>query len=239
MEYTLQQRAELIVAVWFLAAAMLLVTAALIALVFGVRGLLKRRGASKNLNRTVTFSVYFVAAFFLFGAVIFLGIRAVDSGLLGFGENADHFLARDPPLSVADLMDINMDSYITRHSGDDSLLLGQYEVHQHVDWRQDQAPRGLPTIDYTVTEVKLSFLYGMCRETIYRSGMKYAEDFGYAYVESDPVPWGANRVWEKTGPDGYTWDQFLLCYDDRIVVIDFGWSPTPEQMAIVGEKLGG
>ena len=173
---------------WFLAAAMLLVTSALIAVLVGVRGLLKRRGASKNLNRNVTFSVYFIAAFVLFWAVIFFGVRAVTSGLLEFGENADHFLARDPPLSVADLMDIDMDSYIIRHSGDDSLLLGRYEVYQHVDRRQDQASRGLPTMDYTVTEVKLPFLYDMCLETIYRGEMKYAEDFGYTLAERDPTP---------------------------------------------------
>lgn len=226
---------------WFLAAAMLLETATLIAVVFGVRGLLKRRGAPKNLNRGVTFSSYFFVAPVLFGAVIFFGIRAVDSGLLEFrtDTNRSRFLADDPPLSVADLMDINMDSYMTRSSGDESFLLGQYEIHQHVDWRQDQAPRGLPTMDYTVTEVKLPILYDMCRETIFHGKMKYAEDFGYAYAESDPAPWGANRVWEKTDPDGHSWDQFLLCYDDRIIVIDFDWSPTPEQIAIVGEKLGG
>ena len=40
---------------WFLVAAMLLVTATLIALLIGVRSLLKRRGAPKNLNRNVTF----------------------------------------------------------------------------------------------------------------------------------------------------------------------------------------
>ena len=224
---------------WFLAAAMLLVTVALIAVLFGIRDLLKRWGASKNLNRNVTFSIYFIAVFVLVGTVIFFGVRAVTSGLLEFGKNADHFLAHDPPLSVADLMDIDMDGYMTRHSGDDSLLLGRYEVYQHVDWRQDQASRGLPTMDYTVTEVKLPFLYDLCQETIYRGEMKYAEDFGYEYVERDPTPWGANQVWEKVYLDGHSWDQFLLCYDGRIVVIDFDWSPTPEQMAVVREKLGG
>ena len=88
----------------FLVIAMLLMTAALISLLIGVRSLLKRRGAPKNLNRTVTFSVYFITAFVLFTAVIFFSIRAVGSGLLEFGENADHFLARNPPLSVADLL---------------------------------------------------------------------------------------------------------------------------------------
>ena len=94
-------------------------------------------------------------------------------------------------------------------------------------------------MDYTVTEVKLPFLYDMCRETVYRGEMKYAADFGYEYVERDPTPWGANQAWEKVYLDGSYCNRFLLCYEDQIIVIDFGWSPTPEQMAIVGEKLGG
>lgn len=114
----------------------------------------------------------------------------------------------------------------------------RYEVYQHVNWQQDQAPLGLPGMEYTVTGVKLPFLYDMCKEAAYRDQMKYAMDFGYTYVERDPSPWSANQVWEKTGPDGYSWDQFLLCYDDRIIEIDFDWSPTPAQMAIVGERLG-
>ena len=117
----------------FLDAAMLLVTAALIALLIGVRSLLKRRGAPKNLNRGITFSVYFVAGFFLFGAVVLFGIRAVGSGLLEFrtDTNRSRFLAGDPPLSVADLMDINMDSYMTRRGGDESFLLARYDVPHH------------------------------------------------------------------------------------------------------------
>ena len=94
-------------------------------------------------------------------------------------------------------------------------------------------------MDYTVTEVKLPILYNMCWKTIYRGEMKYAEDFGYEYVERDPAPWGANRVWAKVYLDGSYCNRFLLCYDDRIIVIDFGWSPTPGQRAVVGEKLGG
>ena len=227
----------------FLAAAMLLVTAALIALLIGLRSLLKRRGAPKNLNRGVTFSVYFIAAFFLFGAVTFLSIRAVGSGLLEFGKDTNHFrfLAGDPPLSVADLMDMDMDmdGYMTRRGGDESFLLARYDVYQHVDWRQDQASPGLPSMNYTVTEVKLPLLYGMCRGTVYRVLMKNSEDYGYTLAERDPAPWGANQVWEQIYLDGHSWNRFLLCYDTHIVEIDFGWSPTPEQMAVVGEKLGG
>ena len=79
----------------------------------------------------------------------------------------------------------------------------------------------------------------MCRETVYRSLMKNAGDFRFVLAERDPAPWGADRVWERVGLDGGSWNRFLLCYDGRIVAIDFDWSPTSEQMAVVGEKLGG
>lgn len=112
----------------YASAAILLGTAVLIAMLIGVRTLLKDRGTPKNLNRTVTLSVYFIAAFLLFGSVAFLGIRAISNGLLESGAGSNRF------------------------------LLAQYEVYQHVDWRQDQVPLSLPSMDDTVTEIKLPFL---------------------------------------------------------------------------------
>ena len=39
---------------------------------------------------------------------------------------------------------------------------------------------------------------------------------------------------EEYGP----WDRYLLCYPDRFVEFRPDWELTPEQMALVGEKLG-
>nr|WP_297274672.1 hypothetical protein [uncultured Agathobaculum sp.] len=41
-------------------------------------------------------------------------------------------------------------------------------------------------------------------------------------------------VRQVTGPT----DRYLLCYEVCIVDILFSWTPTAEQMAMLGEKLG-
>lgn len=219
----------------YVAAAMLVTIAVLLALFNGLKNLMKRRGASKDLNRGVTFTVYFIVAFVLFGAVIFFGFRAVTSGLLDLGDQSG-----DPPLSVSDLADVDMDGYITRRTGDETVLLGQYEVHQNVDWHRDDPDLTLPSLEYTLTEVKLPLLYDWCRDRLYHEDDKYGEEFGYHYVATDPAPWGAMEAWERVYDDGDRTNRFLLCYEHSIVVIGFGsdWTPTPEQMATVGEKLG-
>ena len=219
----------------YLCAAMLVTIAVLVALFNGLKNLMKRRGASKNLNRGVTFTVYFIVAFVLFDAIIFFGIWAVSSGLLDLGDQSG-----DPPLSVADLADVDMDGYFTRRTGDETVLLGQYEVFQHTNWNRDDPDLSLPSLEYTLTEVKLPFLYDWCRDRLYHEDDKRGEEFGYRYEATDPAPWGAQEAWERVYDDGGRTNRFLLCYEHRIVVIDFGSKriPTPEQRAIVGEKLG-
>ena len=52
--------------------------------------------------------------------------------------------------------------------------------------------------------------------------------------EFDPGPViQVNTIWRSDS----TLDTYLVCWDNRIVVIKFYWNPTPEQIAIVVEKL--
>ena len=52
--------------------------------------------------------------------------------------------------------------------------------------------------------------------------------------EFDPGPViQINTIWRSDSP----LDTYLVCWDNRIVVIKFYWNPTPEQIAIVVEKL--
>ena len=39
--------------------------------------------------------------------------------------------------------------------------------------------------------------------------------------------------------DSGTMEKYLLCYEDRIIEIDFDWEPTEEHMNLVAERLGG
>ncbi len=210
----------------------------------GTRILLKRKGVSRGVNRAATLAVDVALAFGLLAVIVFFTIRAAGSSLL----DDSIYLSGDPPLSVSDLADVDLDGYLTRRTGDETVLLGQYEVFQHVDWRRDDPDLALPSLEYTVTEVKLPFLYSWCRDRLYHEDDKYGEKFGYGYKAVDPAPWGAMEAWERVYDDGGRTNRFLLCYGRSIVLIDFGpewtvrfgpdWAPTPDQMATVGEKLG-
>lgn len=221
---------------------------------FGTRlvmNFLKKKKVSKNVNRVVTFGGIFVLSYvLLFGMIIAL-VSATGRGLLptrGEGD-VEHYeyqgqvwyLYRDEiPLRIEDMMAVDYDDYITSFEGDDSLFLSRYEAEQRPRFDADDF-KDIPTLDYEIVSVKVPFLYNWCRGAMYRDGTRNADTFNYGYVERDPAPWGADQVWELMDFDdeGYSWNKFLLCYDRRIVSIHFDWTPTAEQMRIVGEKLGG
>ena len=52
----------------------------------------------------------------------------------------------------------------------------------------------------------------------------------------DPAPWGAEEVYQLYRA-GEPSDQYLVCWPDRILEIDFGWTPTADQCALAAEKL--
>lgn len=56
------------------------------------------------------------------------------------------------------------------------------------------------------------------------------------YEEIDAAPWLAEEAYQLHWSEGIL-NKYLLCYEDRIVEIDFDWEPTETQMRIVAEKL--
>ena len=134
------------------------------------------------------------------------------------GEETTH---NDLPLSICDLTEANPTHYTATLNKQRSFLVSQQTgKHTTTDGHDD-----LPEIRYTVTTVHASFLYDACAKDLMGE-----QD----YTPTDAGPWDAN--------DAY-WDAqsfvYLLFYDDHIVEIRFTWEPTAEQMAIVGQKLGG
>ncbi len=205
---------------------------------------LKRKKVSRGLNSTITFATCFL--------MFFLIIAVISAVILSFSrrgffakpeeETYEHngmtwVIHRDElPLTVEDLMDIEYDGYIKQQSGDESLFLGKFELHQRP--RFDAEAYGeIPALKYTIVYVKMPFLYDLCRDRMYS---EQVDDYphGRTYERVDAKAWGANEVYRRCNP-GYGFDNFyLLCYDHVIVEIRFDWEPTSEQMAIVGEKLG-
>lgn len=102
-------------------------------------------------------------------------------------------------------------------------------------------------MNYDITHIHADFMYNLIRDDL----MQIEEDNEYSLLPIDAAQWGANEAYRcqstvyRTNAFGVTYspgdwlNSYFLCYDDCIVQIFFSWEPTAEQMAIVGQKLGG
>lgn len=98
----------------------------------------------------------------------------------------------------------------------------------------------IPSLDYTITEVKLPALYSLCRaqRLAEQEDDRSSEGLRKYYQSCDAAPWGAKEAWQLGWQDTGLSDRYLLCYEDCIVEIRFSWTPTDAQKAMVGEKMG-
>ena len=201
----------------------------------GVKQLLKRKKVSRGVNRAVTLAVDVVLAFGMMAAIVFGTIRATQNGWLDRNLTAD-----EPPLTLADLWgdELPEAAYQSSWTEDVSPLVA---VCDGREWGSaNGADVFIPTLDYTVTEVKLPALYDRCRaqRLAEQEDDRSLEGFRKTCQPCDAAPWGANEAWQMGWQDTGLSDHYLLSYADCIVEIRFSWTLTDAQKALVGEKLG-
>ena len=143
------------------------------------------------------------------------------------------------PLGIADLFGHEYEGYSTERRGSESILLANFEMRQtaRLDAPTSQA---MPGVEYSVIKVKLPLLYGVCRAQLLKNEDEISDGkvlFNDHYEPVDAAPWGADEAYQRCWSSGFI-DSYLLCYEDRFVEITMlGWTPTAEQMHVVGEKL--
>lgn len=212
-----------------------------VAAVLGIREGLKKRYVSAGANRAVTILACVGLSVLFAAALPWFVVRGLNS--------RPQPKAEDLPLSVADLLEGDFSGYTRSWQGAQSPLLGRYTAYEWPLGPTGRFPDPVH-LDYEVVLVKLPALYDLCREIKLHErddwGSEGPEDvwYGYAYVPTDPAPWGAEEAYQWLPGDGLDKEadnnQYLLFYPDRVVEISLQWdqAPIPEQMAAVGEKLG-
>lgn len=100
---------------------------------------------------------------------------------------------------------------------------------------------GTNGLNYDITYIHTDFIYDFIKKDLIENRAD-----GLEPIATDANPWGANEAYrwqvaeyDKNRVPGDLLNSYFLCYDDCIVEINFSWEPTAEQMAIVGQKLGG
>lgn len=209
---------------------------ALVAIVCGVKDLLKQKKASRTTNFTVTLVVDIVLALALFAGVTFGTIRSVQTEKY----EPDSILYQvEAPLTVEDLVDISFDGYIKENRQSESIFLGQRALWQ---WprREGNEHIDVPTLQYTVTIVKVPAIYNFCKNSMVNKPKDRLDNEGNLFINHyeavDASPWQAKEAYQLHWSEGILF-KYILCYEDRLIVIDFDWEPTEEQMRIVAEKL--
>ncbi len=223
-------------------------------IVNGTKNYLKKKKVSKRKNFWITMLVDILFAFSLMGIITFVVLSASSRGFFADKneETYEHggmtwVIHKDElPLTLEDLaadgfhaMDIesiDFESYIKEKRGDESLLLGKWTFRQRP--RMDVEDRfDLPQLDYTIILVKLPALYDICKKNFIKEVQLDSALFGRSYRLIDAPDWGAQEVYQiydsEIGPD----DEYLLCYEDVIVEIEFNWELTDSQKHIVNTKL--
>lgn len=221
----------------------------LIALVLTIKNALKRAKASRRVNLTVTMVSCVILSIALTGAMVLGIVRGLNAGWFGNHQPDETYtttlpngsthtwdIFHDPlPLKVEDLQDVDYDHYSYEWTARASFLLAQYVA------RQDSFPdgRNAPELRYEIVQVKLPALFGLCLKD-YLDQYNYERDFPEEdkryFRLTDDHAWQADAVYQLYRQDE-AMDEYILCWGNRIVYINFDEIPTAEQIAIATEKL--
>lgn len=217
-----------------------------ILIVHEVHRFLKRRKASRGVNRTVTILASFLTVFVCTGLCTTGILYASSHGAFAESEEETYeyhgntfVAARDEiPLKLEDLTEVDPALYSTMRNGERTFLLGEYHMTQYP--RFDAADyRELPRLDYNVVEVRFAPLYALCMKQLLTEKTENPWNEGREYRGEPAQPWNAEEVYRLYDPEWEASEHYLLCYADRIVEVTFEWELTDAQKAVVGEKFGG
>ena len=199
-----------------------------------VSKLLKKRKVSAKWNRVIIMILAFVCTI---GMTIVIFI-SVDS-------DANLIFRRDEEalLTLSDFIEIDEEKLVSSTRKSDSIFLFREECYQSKRWEEDEIISVRSKMDYTLIMIKIPFLYDFCKEELMAEKNQYIEyveeDFedqsGYRKVDM-PV-WGAEEVYQYYEYDGNPENEYLICYLDRILQIDFGWDVTDEDIEKVRDII--
>lgn len=156
-------------------------------------------------------------------------------------NNAETIFQRDTemPLQISDIREISHDNFVENYRVSNSIFISYVEGMQFEDWDEEDV-EGYLSIDYQIITVKMPFVYDLCKNELLRQYDYLYEDdpdlmgFGYRKVEC-PI-WEAKEVYRRyTGAEVRS--DFIVCYEDKIVEIDFNWDVTDAELEKVKEII--
>lgn len=191
----------------------------------GIKQVLKDNKVKRNTNRAITLALCFILSFAITALFASISIKLASNSS---ADEKNNYIDK-VPLVVSDLIDVNSDDYIAERTKSKSVFLEQLETWQYA--KNDEDYDNLPYMRYEITFVKFQSLYDICKDALVNQ--KYKD-----YEKIDAKPWLANEAYQLVFYDGTNRNEYILCYNDKIIEIYFEWNPTEQQKQIVYQKIG-
>ena len=202
--------------------------------VFGVKGFLKKRGASTGTTRTAVWVTSFAMSIALSVGLIWLGIGAADNNWFEVQvEEVEvdgvtyHVRDDELPLYIQDLTDTDWPRYSTYCYESSSVLL------THISTSQDPVPDGAPVLGVNIYELH----FPLIREAVWE---EITESYSGIFGELVLVDMGIEgaEVYRHV-QNGEPWNTLLISKDNYLIFLHPGWYMTDDQIRIAIEVLTG
>lgn len=141
-------------------------------------------------------------------------------------------------LQLSDFTEVKEENLHGSSSRSSSLFLFREEGWQHERWEDGEEISTRSRINYTILVVEVPFIYDLCKEKLMAEKNQYIEyDENFedlsGYRKIDMPVWDAQTVYQYFDYDGTSENEYLVCYKDRMIQIDFGWEVTEADVEIV------
>lgn len=214
-----------------------------IAVVFGIKTLMKKLKFDRDTNKLVTIGSVvvgtFVMCFVLMNAVMFEEFpepkNEISNGPVGtyFYNGRERYVYDDPiPLTLSALgIEADYENRSRVQDATRAALLTVYNAQEIAPWG---AGAELPELYYTLTIPRLQMLMGVCAEDILED-RRIRSEYG-RFTEVDAELWQAERVYERTLENSDT-VHYTVIWSDRILEISLPILPTEAQIQTIAEQL--
>lgn len=199
---------------------------------------LKKKGVSKTVNLVLSGALVMVVTFLCVGGLVLYMVQGgtfFDPGVVDTYEwrGFTFRIYDDPlPLTVEELMEVEDVRWSKEAEVNETFLLRKAAYRQSPVLDDTQKA---PDLKYTVVDLKVPWLYDVCKEGMVNKPEDLPELRNY-YAPVNGAAWEAEEVYQEYFSDGFLQD-YIVCWEGRILNIRFYHEPTAEQIQTVVKTL--
>ena len=218
-------------------------TAILFVIVTGIKKFLKKKKVCKQVNFTITMVACTLLYLGIIVGTVFISIILIKNGFFDdkkvtkYEYNGHTYSAynHELPLTIEDFTGEIYDGYSKELLEDKTFIL-EYIVAYQTPRVDERYSEDMHNLDYEIVNVKCDFIYNMCKNNLIKDNEKH-HFFEQEYIKDNAEAWGANEVYRLYDKqDGY-YDDYIVCYDNIILHIDYSGEFTDDYKKIIGEII--